>query len=392
MVDAADVYPLATPSSPQVLHGPRDLPRMRLRKAPVADAPPATSDMAPLRAPERAHDPEPEPDIEPAPTVLEHAAPAPEPRPRVRPNLGQSRRLGLGAPVSRLPEDVVPQDVRDEIQAAYGVDVADVAIRRDNEAARDARDAAATALARGGDEVILPADLGSLDQPHVKGALAHELTHIAQQRLHGTALPDEVSDAGMALEAAARAAEQRFRGDANAPSLAQSMGDEVNQWLSSGLAERDAEGKLVFLPRSRGPSGAQRLPSATATPDFAWQDNFFLEKHGDELIDRGRLNWGDDPAATEQAEATREAEHLHQELIPFRHEKREELVGNAGRAGFHQIHPTDHAPPVVETEPSEDGQIQQLQGEIRDLRQRLKEVDEDNKKQGAVVDTHNKAV
>ena len=166
-----------------------------------------------------------------------------------------------------------------------------------------------------GGEVILPADLGSLDQPHVKGVLAHELTHIAQQRLHGTALPDEASDAGLALEAAARAAEQRIRGDANAPSLEQSMHDEVNQWLSTGLAERDAEGKLVFLPRSSGPGGVQRLPSATATPDYSWQDNFFLERYGNEQLDRNRLNWDDDRAATERAEAAREAAHLHPELM-----------------------------------------------------------------------------
>jgi hypothetical protein len=52
---------------------------------------------------------------------------------------------------------------------------------------------------------------GSPDQPAARGLLAHELTHAAQQRTLGSALPAEDSDAGRALEAQAVAAERWAR-------------------------------------------------------------------------------------------------------------------------------------------------------------------------------------
>jgi hypothetical protein len=101
--------------------------------------------------------------------------------------------------------------VLDAIRRAQGVDVSDVPIRREPEVADEARMLGARSFTRGA-EVFLPAEQGSPQQPAARGLLAHELTHAAQQRAFGSALPAEDSDAGRALEAQAVAAERWARG------------------------------------------------------------------------------------------------------------------------------------------------------------------------------------
>jgi Domain of unknown function (DUF4157) len=417
ITDAADVRVLPTPSSPQLLHQPSDLPRIRLRKAPAASMP--TSIVEAIRvdavpAPVRSPDPEPEPEIDDdaAPAVVESVEPVelthltPDPTPdatpertrRVRPNLGQSRRLGLGTPVSRLPEDVVPQDVRDDIQAAYGVDVSDTVIRRDDDAAREAREVGATAFARGGEEVVLPADLGPLDQPAAKGMLAHELTHVAQQRVHGTSLPDEMSDAGRALEAAARAAEQRFRGDANAPSLEQSMRDEVKQWLSTGVAEQNDDGQVVFLPRSLGPTGVQRAPTGEATTDYSWQTEW-MKLHHPEAVKHDFFGRPSDEEL-EARGAANEARFIWPELVRFREDYRQDEWSGTGKAGeaearrrFQELpaaRPAPHVPDKVTEEL--DAKQQAALDEARGLQARLAEAHEKLEHEKQEIERWNKAV
>src|SRR5262249_3363315 len=69
-------------------------------------------------------------------------------------------------------------------------------------------------------EVFLPEDEGPLESPRARGLLAHELTHAAQQRVLGSNLPAEESDAGRALEAQANASERWALGLGAPPSAA----------------------------------------------------------------------------------------------------------------------------------------------------------------------------
>lgn len=117
---------------------------------------------------------------------------------------------------SAPPPQLPPSELADAVRRVHGVDVSDVPVHRGPEAAAEAHALGTRAFTRGG-EVFLPADEGPLDQPAARGLLAHELTHAAQQRALGPALPSEDSDAGLALEAAAVATERWARGPAPAP-------------------------------------------------------------------------------------------------------------------------------------------------------------------------------
>ena len=109
------------------------------------------------------------------------------------------------------PAHQVPAELLDAVRWAQGVDVSDVPIRRDPEVAEEARTLGARSFTRDA-EVFLPPEHGSPQEPVARGLLAHELTHAAQQRALGSALPAEDSDAGRALEAQAVAAERWARG------------------------------------------------------------------------------------------------------------------------------------------------------------------------------------
>lgn len=132
------------------------------------------------------------------------------PRP-TRPGETENGWTGLTAPPpprsADAPIQFAPPELAETLRRLHGVDVSNVPIRRDSEAAERAHSLGARAFTHDG-EVFLPQSEGSLDQPQTRALLAHELTHAAQHRLLGTALPDESSAAGHALEAAAVAAEQ----------------------------------------------------------------------------------------------------------------------------------------------------------------------------------------
>jgi hypothetical protein len=59
-----------------------------------------------------------------------------------------------------------------------------------------------------GGEIYLPSSHGPLSSGPAKRLLAHELTHVIQQRRLGSSLPSEGSQAGRSLEAEAAAAER----------------------------------------------------------------------------------------------------------------------------------------------------------------------------------------
>jgi hypothetical protein len=99
----------------------------------------------------------------------------------------------------------VPAALRRAVLETHGLDLGPMPIRRDQEADHLTALHGARALTRGG-EVFLPADHGPLDRPPAAGLLAHELTHVVQQRRLGDHVPPEDSPAGRALEAEARTA------------------------------------------------------------------------------------------------------------------------------------------------------------------------------------------
>jgi hypothetical protein len=118
---------------------------------------------------------------------------------------------------------VTPNELLDAVRRIQGVDVSDVPIRRGPEVADEARSLGARSFTRDG-EVFLPREEGSPDSPVARGLLAHELTHAAQQRTLGSALPAEDSEAGRALEAQAVAAERWARGLGGEPAPNGGMG------------------------------------------------------------------------------------------------------------------------------------------------------------------------
>lgn len=105
--------------------------------------------------------------------------------------------------IQRAPESV-PPDVRSELEPILGESLSDVKVHRGADTGAAARSIQAKAFTTGG-EVFMPDEHGSTSSGEGRKILAHELTHVAQQRSLGGALPPENSTGGAALEAEARA-------------------------------------------------------------------------------------------------------------------------------------------------------------------------------------------
>ncbi len=106
----------------------------------------------------------------------------------------------------------VPNDLADLMRRMHGVDISDVAVNRTPQAGLAASAIDARAFTYAGD-VVLPSAAGPLERPGTRALLAHELTHAAQQRALGAALPPEDSAFGAALEAQALATERLAQGE-----------------------------------------------------------------------------------------------------------------------------------------------------------------------------------
>ena len=120
-------------------------------------------------------------------------------------------------PAPRAPQRAVvtrpPTELAQALRSSHGIDVADVEVRRDSAVAAEASARRARAFTRGA-TVHLPESAGPLTAPQVRGLLAHELMHAAQQRRLGGSLPAEHTAEGRALEAEAIDAEQAHGGTA----------------------------------------------------------------------------------------------------------------------------------------------------------------------------------
>ena len=90
---------------------------------------------------------------------------------------------------------------------AAGPAEAPVKVHRDPSAAQLSKSLDARSFTHGGD-IYLPASHGPLSSGKGKSLLAHELTHVTQQRRLGSSLPQEGTPHGKALEAEAVAAER----------------------------------------------------------------------------------------------------------------------------------------------------------------------------------------
>jgi hypothetical protein len=192
-----------------------------------------------------------------------------------------------------------PHAVAAEVGRLHRADVGNVRVHRGDEAERVAADAHARAVTRGG-EVFIPDAAGSLDTGTGRGLLAHELTHVIQQRRLGTSVPLEHSPAGRRLESEASMTERHVRGDAGAPAPppaawqpapaapsaatpapaaddddARSTARDIQEELiASGRAFRMPDGSIVFpgsgmhLPEQRPsqPQPAVAMQRATDDP------------------------------------------------------------------------------------------------------------------------------
>jgi hypothetical protein len=186
-----------------------------------------------------------------------------------------------------------PHAVASAVGRLHRADVGNVRVHRGEEAERVASDARARAVTRGG-EVFIPDSAGRLDSGSGRGLLAHELTHVIQQRRLGSSVPLEHSPAGRRLESEAAMTERHVRGDAGAPppppaaspppvatpaaappatpsdddDAAATARDIQEELIASGRAFRMPDGSIVFV----GPGGhlPEQRPSQTQ-PSVAMQ-------------------------------------------------------------------------------------------------------------------------
>ena len=206
---------------------------------------------------------------------------------------------------SGVSAQAVPGDVRATMRDLLGVDIGDRLVHRGPAVNAEAEAMGAKAFTRDG-QVFLHDDVGPLDQAKGRSTLAHELTHAAQQMVHGV-VHDETSAAGQAMEAHAQRVEQFVRGDGGAikpsqdlvharpptttPSadtdLVSTAQQMMREMVDSGLAKSDGDGGIVFtMPPSSmtASAGTQRLAGDTPQAHGASQTHWNpLESFGNTL-------------------------------------------------------------------------------------------------------------
>jgi hypothetical protein len=110
----------------------------------------------------------------------------------------------------------VPTELATRVREIHAVDVSDAVVERGPAVSVRAHQLGARAFTEAG-TVHLPAEAGDLTGLAAASLLAHELTHVAQQREFGAALPGEETEAGRQLEADALAVEQYVAGGPKPP-------------------------------------------------------------------------------------------------------------------------------------------------------------------------------
>ena len=188
---------------------------------------------------------------------------------------------------------------------ATGSAGAPVAVHRDSSAAQLSKSLDARSFTHGGD-IYLPASHGPLSSGKGRSLLAHELTHVTQQRRLGSSLPEEHTPHGKALEAEAVA------------------------------AERGADMPLVaaHAPGTQSPAGAGPAADLSAAPAHATSSSAGPSATGP--AQRAPANGpGGEPDGARKTHTEQELEDLAGQLYArIGRQLRRELLVDRERAGF----------------------------------------------------------
>lgn len=146
---------------------------------------------------------------------------------------------------------------------AGGSEAPTVKVHRDDTATRLSKSLDARSFTHGG-EIYLPSSHGPLTSGKGRSLLAHELTHVTQQRKLGSSLPEEHTPHGGALEAEAVAAERA----SDMPLGPSSTATRARQPQEAPGSMPDLSAPPVHATATAGPSAtgpAQRAPANAGT-------------------------------------------------------------------------------------------------------------------------------
>ncbi len=190
----------------------------------------------------------------------------------------------IGPVIQRAPLAATTAVAQSE--SGQGVDGGAVRVHRGSEASQLAESFDARAFTHEG-QIYLPQSHGPLSGTKARSLLAHEITHVTQQRRLGSGLPSEDSPHGQQLEAQAVAAESGTRlplavsGDKGKVEI---QPDESSSSDGSGPGLISASSGS---PAHSGSAGTQRAAAANATfsnPDDQFRDQ--LDHNEQYLFDR----------------------------------------------------------------------------------------------------------
>jgi hypothetical protein len=154
-------------------------------------------------------------------------------------------------------------ELKNEMEARLGNDFSDVRIHTDADAAKSAAAVSARAYTAG-NEVVFGADAPALDSTQGKRTLAHELTHVVQQRngpVAGTPTGDgiSISDPSDHFEQAAAANAERVMSDGGVDA-------------DGGSAHRAADAGLALAQRDTSEVGDEELQEEPVQGVWAQRD------------------------------------------------------------------------------------------------------------------------
>ncbi len=250
-------------------------------------------------------------------------------------------------PVPGPRRESPPRDLVDLVQRVTGVGVGDAVIDRSPEVSDRAAAMGAIAFTDRA-TVHLPAELGDLDSVGTRAVVAHELTHVAQQRVLGSSPPNEDSPEGRELEAQARAVQDYvgrgvrptfIRTNATTPEIIagiQRLANDDDQfaWQHRNPPEREArfDGTLGSIFGAPDDADQRRGHADERTAqDLEWARNFEREQAHDlqQLRDRRYEELLDEARRESRIEALRtgeaEAELTRADLIHLRTALDEEM-------------------------------------------------------------------
>ena len=172
-----------------------------------------------------------------------------------------SRPLHPTGSIQRATQ-TAPAGVHEPIGRAFDLDLSQTRVDRSEEAEIAATSVQALALTQG-DTVMLPAAHGSMESGPGRALVAHELTHVAQQRRYGASLPAEGTAAGKRLELQAMAVERSAARDRPLPLPLAPMATVASVQRATAIAESAA---TAAAPIQRAGVEAGSADSSMAGP------------------------------------------------------------------------------------------------------------------------------